>query len=275
MNSFTVDAARCRKDGICAAVCPVAIIRGGRGELPVLDEGKIGRCLHCGQCAAFCPANACAVPGFSLADNRPLDPKRYPSPEQAEELLFARRSIRNFRQEPVPRGTLERILNACRWAPTGRNRQGHRWVMLESEKAVAAFLAIFFAWLKKLPEADPEEAEDARAGAVVRAYEERGLNVVTRNAPHIVITVGPKDRLHTVDGTIALAYFEVLAQAFGVGCMWNGHFQRMFCHPSGTAAREYLGLQPHETAYHALVVGLPRFAAVSRPPRNPLRARWE
>lgn len=275
MNSFYVDTAKCRKDGICAAVCPVGIIKAKPGELPTLDDSKVGRCIRCGQCMAFCPSMACSAPGLSFDDCRFLKPEMYPSTEQLEELIFSRRSIRNFKDKSVPRDVLERIIDACRWAPSGHNRQAHRWIVLESRGEVSAFLDIFFEWLGNLESVDPAEAKDAHAAGVVRAWKERGHNVITRGAPHIVITAGPEGNSQWADGTVALTYFELLAQSLGVGCMWSGYFLRMFRHPSGTAAREYLGLKPGELAYGGQVVGYPKFTAVSRPPRNPLRAVWK
>lgn len=275
MMAFYVDTTKCRKDGICAAVCPVGIIRGKAGELPVLDDSKAGRCIRCGQCMAFCPTQACSAPGLSLDDCRFLRPELYPSTEELEELVFSRRSIRNFKNKPVPRDVFERITDSCRWTPTGHNRQAYRWIILESRDEVAAFLEIFFAWLERLPEVDPEEAKAAHATGVVRAWRERGLDVITRGAPHIVITAGPEGNSEWTDGTVALTYFELLAQSLGVGCMWSGYFLRMFRHASGTAAREYLGLKPGELAYGAQIVGYPKFTAVSRPPRNPARIVWK
>lgn len=39
------------------------------------------------------------------------------------ELLRTRRSIRRFRPDPVPRATLERLIEAASWAPSAGNRQ--------------------------------------------------------------------------------------------------------------------------------------------------------
>jgi nitroreductase len=47
--------------------------------------------------------------------------------------IAARRSIRRFRDEPVPRELLGRILEATCQAPSGKNRQPWRFVVVEGE----------------------------------------------------------------------------------------------------------------------------------------------
>ncbi|MBW7904266.1 MAG: nitroreductase family protein [Phycisphaerae bacterium] len=42
---------------------------------------------------------------------------------QFETLVHSRRSVRDFRPDPVPPELLERLLNAARWAPSGYNLQ--------------------------------------------------------------------------------------------------------------------------------------------------------
>ncbi|HEC23223.1 MAG TPA: nitroreductase family protein [Chloroflexi bacterium] len=45
-------------------------------------------------------------------------------------LIRERRSIRRYQPSPVPRHTLERVLEAARWGPSAHNRQPWRFVIL-------------------------------------------------------------------------------------------------------------------------------------------------
>jgi nitroreductase len=49
-------------------------------------------------------------------------------------LLRARKSIRKFKPDPVPREMLDRILVAAQEAPSGKNRQNWRFFVLTGEK---------------------------------------------------------------------------------------------------------------------------------------------
>lgn len=48
------------------------------------------------------------------------------------ESLRGRRSVRRFRDEPLPEGTLEKLIEAARWAPSASNRQAWRIIAVES-----------------------------------------------------------------------------------------------------------------------------------------------
>ena len=50
-----------------------------------------------------------------------------------EELACRRRSVRNFLQEPLPEGMLERLLDCARWAPSGYNLQPTHFLIVDDE----------------------------------------------------------------------------------------------------------------------------------------------
>ena len=56
------------------------------------------------------------------------------------EVMSTARPIRRFTDEPVDDATLARCLEAARWAPSGANAQGWRFVVLRSpeQRAVVA-----------------------------------------------------------------------------------------------------------------------------------------
>lgn len=54
--------------------------------------------------------------------------------ESFYQLLKSRRSIRKFKNTPIPRETIERILDAAMEAPSGKNRQNWRFYVLTGEK---------------------------------------------------------------------------------------------------------------------------------------------
>ena len=48
------------------------------------------------------------------------------------QLIKTRRSVRSFTAEPVSHAQIEKILDAGRWAPSGKNTQPWRFVVVES-----------------------------------------------------------------------------------------------------------------------------------------------
>ncbi len=50
------------------------------------------------------------------------------------QLLKARRSIRKYKSDPVPREVVERLLEAAMEAPSGKNRQNWKFIVVTGEK---------------------------------------------------------------------------------------------------------------------------------------------
>ena len=66
MSHFIIDQDKCKRDGICAAECPMRIIEFKADHVPTPVENAEELCIHCGHCVAICPHGA-----FSLADMKP------------------------------------------------------------------------------------------------------------------------------------------------------------------------------------------------------------
>lgn len=65
--------------------------------------------------------------------------------------IKARRSIRAFTDQPIPREQLEQLVEAGQWAPTGKNRQSFRFTVLTDREKIqnlARTVAPHFEWTK-------------------------------------------------------------------------------------------------------------------------------
>ncbi|MHB8646003.1 MAG: TIGR03668 family PPOX class F420-dependent oxidoreductase [Thermomicrobiales bacterium] len=71
------------------------------------------------------------------AEETGAEPPRY---LDFDALVRGRRSVRAFRPDPVPRGLIERVLDAARWAPSPHGRQPWRFAVI-TQPAVKARLA--------------------------------------------------------------------------------------------------------------------------------------
>jgi nitroreductase len=58
--------------------------------------------------------------------------------EQVFEVITSRKSIRKYKPDPIPRATLERLIEAARWAPSGENAQPWRFVIVEDKEKIKA-----------------------------------------------------------------------------------------------------------------------------------------
>jgi len=66
------------------------------------------------------------------------------------ELMKGRRSVRRFRDRPVPEAMVEQLLEAARWAPSAGNRQAWRFLLVRGEDKRAELREIVATALRDL-----------------------------------------------------------------------------------------------------------------------------
>ena len=116
-----VNANTCNGCGLCVRLCPDEVLSLDGGK-PRAGAGLFMGCIACGHCMAVCPTGSITVSGRDLS---PADRIELPPPERRtaadplEALLIARRSVRKFTAEEVPRELLERVLRMASTAPMG------------------------------------------------------------------------------------------------------------------------------------------------------------
>lgn len=266
MEFLTVNENRCTKCGLCARACPVGIIAVGEG-LPVTIAKIEKGCITCGHCVAVCPSAALSHCRMTPDDCSPLATDWRPNPDQMEQLVRGRRSIRRYRAEPVERGILERIFEMVRYAPTGGNSQTVQWVVLSDPAEVGRLTSIVVDWLRILL------AQGAPGVKGLLKSWELGEDPILRNAPALIIAHGvANDSMAKYSSTIALATLELAAVAFGLGACWAG-----FLHHAALNYGEVhgaLGLPPGHQMHGGLMIGYPEFEYTRIPARKPAAVTW-
>lgn len=81
-------------------------------------------------------------------------------------------------------------------------------------------------------------------------------DAIFRDAPHVIIaSVDRESPCVEVDGVIALSYFDLLAQANGVGTVWAGMVNALF--RLLPRCREWLDIPENHTVSYAILFGMP------------------
>ncbi len=107
----------CNGDGICAEVCPENALEL-LNEKAATVESRAGSCIYCGQCVAVCPTESLQMPKLEMEDFRRLQ-KRPFGYDEFHEFLRLRRSVRVFKDQPIERHVIEKVLEAAATAPMG------------------------------------------------------------------------------------------------------------------------------------------------------------
>lgn len=145
--------------------------------------------------------------------------------EDFHQILLTRRSIRSFKQKPVPRSIMMKMLNDARFAPSGHNAQPWEFIAV-LDKQVTGQVFLCLSWLKQ-PLAGEEPA----------AY---------------VVVLGDKtaDSDWQVDCAFASCYLILSAWAEGIGSCPVGSIDR-------AKLRQVLSIPAKRKIFLVIALGYP------------------
>jgi ferredoxin len=138
-----VDAEKCTSCGLCIKNCPFKCWEMGEDKIPKLKDGYA--CFSCSNCMVVCPVDAvsmvqpCRVEGgfFDTGfpeyrmPGAPKDAEGKPAEyNEVDRVILNRRSVRNFKDDPVPEPFINRIIEAGRFAPSGGNTQPWKFAVV-------------------------------------------------------------------------------------------------------------------------------------------------
>ena len=259
MSQITVDAQQCKRDGICVAVCPSRSLVLNKDGFP--EEVEDSRCILCGHCVAVCGCGALTHAGLPQEEFLPAT-KNLPTPEGMDDFLKSRRSVREFKDRPVARKTLEALLDVARRAPTASNSQKLHWIVVEGKESVQAMAAEAMSWLR-----------NAGIPAAMVEQWDGGYDFILRAAPTVVVACAPADYgWGKQDCAIALTYLELAAEARGLGVCWAGYLTRVA--EAHAPLRQALALPEGYVVCGGLMLGERKFSYKLIPPRKPLSVQW-
>jgi len=266
MGLITINEGTCSKCGICAKACPAGIITLGEGFPSTIEKIEKG-CISCGHCVASCPTAALNHCRMAADECTPLEPGWRLTPSQLGQLIKGRRSVRNFRPEPLEPEVITDLLDIVRHAPTGMNSQTVSWKVILDEQEVQFLSLAVVEWLRTLGDDFPYSVK-----GMLKAWE-MGRDPILRKAPALIIAHGATDDpMVSTSATIALATLDLAALPFGLGTCWAGFL--MMAAGSSPGVATALGLPPGHRMCGGVMIGYPEFEYSRIPTRNPVRVTW-
>ncbi len=297
MVEVTIDAERCKKDGLCAMVCPVTVIQQDeKATVPKISDERIEYCIACGQCVAICPHGAISHSEFPATTIRAIQFEQMPTTDQVMALLKTRRSIRVFRDKPLAKETIETIIDGARFAPSGHNSQSTDFLVVQDRAVLNQVSAMVIEYLKFEIKrfanplfrtlallADREKAESGLHEIpgfkrMIRSYES-GADPILHGAPALLVfharrTIGFAD----VNAQLALQNASLVAHALGIGHFYTGWVLAPCRAPMARSWNRripsLIGIPPGNELHGALALGnpIPRFKNMIE--RTPPEIEW-
>jgi nitroreductase/NAD-dependent dihydropyrimidine dehydrogenase PreA subunit len=272
MSLLTVDRTTCKQDGLCAADCPMGIIRfAGKGHYPELPPENEPACIRCGHCVAVCPHGALDHTDVPLAACTEIDPALALSSSQGNQFLRSRRSVRQFKKIPVEKDILRKLIETARYAPTASNSQLVEWLVIDDPQRIHAIAGQVIEWMRGVLQ-DPKATVMPYYPLLVQAWD-AGVDSVLRSAPCLVTAMAPGPAsVRMIDLTLALSYLELAAPLHGLGTCWAGLLQAaMLAHP---ALKEAVGIPTDYPFHFPLMIGYSKVRYYRLPERKPPIIHW-
>lgn len=286
----TLNASACTGCGICANACASLVLELPPGER-LVHIAHPDWCNACGHCEALCPTSAIRSP-LPLRDPAP-QPGRQPAvhADDLAMLLRERRSVRNYRDEEVPRELVERVIDQARYTPTGTNSQNVNWLVVHGREQVAEVqrrVKRFYERLFKLVD-NPLATLGVRLVAGSQQYAqlrdylptvqeaarrmEQGEDRILYHAPVLLLVHAERwDSCSAFNCDAALFSASLLAHSHGLGTCFNGFVQQAVENDRGI--KSWLGIPRHHRCYMALGMGWPAVRYRRLVEREPAMVRW-
>lgn len=259
MIDFKIDEDKCITCGLCAQDCPVGII--DMNPQPSIRKSREKLCLKCQHCMAICPTAALSILGKKPEDSLSSQGE-LPTYEAMTRLIKTRRSIRKYLPVDLDQKLIQELLETTAYAPTGHNYNSVHFTLIDKREDLEIFRDKVYEAIKKAGEAKTLLPQFQFLYAIQKVWENNGIDIIFRNAPHLLIASAPKKNSSPLpDCLIALSYFELLANSHNIGTLWNGMLTWVL-NDIDPGIAELIGIPKDYTVGYGLVFGK---SAVSYP----------
>ena len=275
MSLLAINEEKCNQDGICVAECPAMIIQLKEGStIPEMVPGGDQICIRCGHCVAVCPKSALSHEAVPVSQCPPILKEHGISEEQAVQYLRSRRSIRIYKDKPVEKEKIQRMIDIARYAATGGNSQMVEWVVYRDREKIRELAAATADWIRYTLENEPEKAHfPVDFLKLFLGAWDAGHDSIMRNAPALVVAMAPKEVGNgIVDPVIALTYLELAALTQGLGTCWAGLLNRAMLNDPKVRAK--VGIPEGYPYFYPMMSGYPKFKYFRLPERKAARINW-
>ncbi len=290
MTSWTsIDQDKCNECGTCAMRCPFNF---SMQDDKMVAHTTADNCNLCGHCVSLCPTDAITHSKMDMGNFGSFDGETTFDTDTFIQFIRERRSHRRFKDKPIPKGDLERLVDVCRYAPTGSNVQDVEMIVVEgaerrqrlSDLTVDFFEDIGARAKETLEKMTAEGGYEPGSNFMLERsakYGERlalarsvGFDPIFYTAPATIIfhspsvTSAPKDNCVIASTTMALT-----ARTMGLEATYIGLFE--MATKAHQPLIEELALPPGHEVFSCIILGYPAMRYLKIVDRKPMKTKWE
>lgn len=214
IKKITVNKEKCIHCGMCIKDCIVGVLEFDENKHPKYCKNGENNCVACQHCMAICPTGALS---FGDKNSEASIEAGYADSEELLRLIQSRRSVRQYKNEDIPKDKLEKIIKMLPYPPTGGNRDNLHYSIVETKEKMEEIRKITYD--KILSYKNPSSTMEMAKQAYLN-----GNDIIYRRATSMVAVAIDKNKTiagcETADPIIGLSYLDLYAQSLGVGTLW-------------------------------------------------------
>jgi nitroreductase len=289
MNWVNIDQDKCNGCGICAKAC-VRCFTELEGVITAQADEL--NCNLCGHCVALCSPEAISHSQMDRNNFPEVKPALSCDLDEFIRFVRQRRSVRSFRNKEVPREDLEKLVEMCRYTPTGSNLQKVQVKVIthkEKIKRLSDLTVDFFLdrigqvedQVEKLTAEKKEVPPDLQnlytflnRYRILGTARDMGRDPILYQAPAVMLFHSPPSPSTPKEDCIIAAQTVVLAaMTAGLGTCYIGLLK--IAAENAPAVQEAMALPPGNTVHAILIIGYPRLKFFKAVDRKPMVVQWE
>ena len=256
MPIMGINLEKCTNCKDCVNICVRRNYRVDEEEQVIFDDSR--DCILCGHCISICPEDAII---FEDMGDEAMEYDRKQSPSglipynKLQQFLRAKRSVRKYKQDKLPKELIEKVLNSMRYAPTGTNRRTMSCHVISNEETI-----------KTLVDSIVEHRESEEEIKRLKRLREKGIDTIFYDAPHVLILYS-KSPWDSRNAAIAITYGMLSAHSLGLGTCWIGMAHGTL-NENPNILTEIAGIKDQVLA--VMTLGYPSVKYFRAPPRPPI-----
>ncbi len=265
MCLVTVNEERCVKCGLCVAECPMGVLKL---ESTGPKEVNPNACFACGHCVAICPKEAIDNKKSPLAKQSNIEKSPKLNAEDAKNFIRSRRSIRSYKNTPVPREKLMELVDVAHYAPTASNSQGISYLIVDDKKSIELAVEECIKWFEK------DSTLSKMLAGMIKGYREYNVDTILRDAPSIILALADADfRNGRENSILSLSYLELYAPSLELGSCWAGLFE-ICARSENSPIHRLFNIPENKRITGVVMVGYPKYSYQRFTDRQPLCASF-
>jgi len=213
-------------------------------------------------------------------------------PDDFMQFVRQRRSHRFFRDKDIPQKDLEKLVDLCRYAPTGSNRQTVEITVITNKERIKKLSDLTVDYFGEMIQGLEKEYDSLKSQGkeipsqmqelydtfiprkrIIKARE-LGIDPIFHSAPAVILFHSQQQPSTPKDDCVIAAQTVVLAaMTMGLETCYIGLFEKSV--PAYKPLRKELNLPPDNRLHSVLILGYPKFKFLRTVDRKPINVRWE